>query len=153
MRLKLRIAIGCLAGLWWMALPTSAQIEMGGLNMALNGNLGVGYSGSMADPGQAGHGNNLTGNVNFQGYYYNPNFISFSVLPTYGRSQDNAESQGIFDGGGVTASASIFGGSHFPGSVSFYDNKNSTGTFGIPGVAGLVTDNNSHGVGVSWSAL
>lgn len=152
-RLKIQIAIGCLAGLWWVVQPASAQTELGGLNMSLNGNLGLGYTGSMADPGQAGHSTNIAGNGYFHGYYYNPNFLSFNVQPTYGRSQDNAESQGIFDGGGVTATANLFTGSHFPGSFGFYDNKNSTGMFGIPGVAGLVTDNNSHGVNVGWSAL
>ncbi len=136
-----------------MALPASAQIQMGGLNMELNGNLGLGYSGSMSDPGESGHGENINGNGYFRGYYYNPNFLSFSAQPTYGRTQDNAESQSIFDGGGVIASANVFSGSHFPGTFSFYDNKNSTGIFGIPGVGGLVTDNNSHGGGVGWSAL
>jgi len=152
-RLKLRIAICWLAGLWWVAVPASAQTEMGGLNMRLNGNLGMGYDGSMEALGASSHSTNINGNGFFNGYYYNPNFLSFSAQPTYGRSQDNAESQGIFDGGGVTASANIFAGSHFPGTFSFSDNKNSTGAFGIPGVAGLVTDNSFHGVSVGWSAL
>jgi len=151
-RLKIQIAVG-LTGLFLGALPASAQIQMGGLNMALNGNLGTGYSASMSDPGQSGHGLNLTGNGFLSGYYYNPNFLSFGVQPNYGRLQDNAESQSIFDGGGLTANANIFSGSHFPGTFTLYDNKNNTGTFGIPGVAGLVTDNNSHGVSVGWSAL
>ncbi|HTW31903.1 MAG TPA: hypothetical protein VMD76_09505, partial [Candidatus Sulfotelmatobacter sp.] len=30
---------------------------------------------------------------------------------------------------------------------------NNSGTFGVPGVAGLTTVNNNHGVGVGWSAL
>jgi hypothetical protein len=152
-RLKLRIAICWLAGLWWVALPASAQTEMGDLNMALNGNLGVGYSGSMSNVGQSGHAENINGNGYLTGYYHNPNFVSFSAQPNYGRAQDNAESQGIFDGGGVSASANIFNGSHFPGTFSFSDTKNSTGIFGIPGVAGLVTDSSSHGVSVGWSAL
>jgi hypothetical protein len=152
-RLKLRIAICGLAGLWWVALPATAQIQMDGLNMALNGNLGLGYTGSMSNLGESGHGDNINGNGYFRGYYYNPNFISFAAQPNYGRAQDNAESQSIFDGGGVTASANIFSGSRFPGTLNFSDNKNSTGIFGIPGVAGLVTNNSSHGVSVGWSAL
>jgi hypothetical protein len=136
-----------------MALPASAQIQMDGLNMTLNGNLGLGYSGSMDNMGPSGHGTDINGNGYLRGYYYNPNFISFSAQPTYGRSQDNAESQSIFDGGGVTASANIFTGSEFPGTVGFSDSKNNTGTFGIPGVPGLVTDSSFHTFNVGWSAL
>jgi len=151
--LKFRIAVYWLAGLWLLALPASAQVQMDGLNMTLGGNLGFGYSGGFSNLGQSGHGTDINGTGYFSGYYYNPNFISFSAQPYYGRSQDNSDSQSIFDNGGISASASIFSGSHFPGTINFSKTNDNTGTFGIPGISGLLTKNDGQTFGIGWGVL
>ena len=50
-------------------------------------------------------------------------------------------------------SSNIFGGSHFPGSISFGEDFNSTGNYGLPGIQGFTTHGNSSSFGVGWSAL
>ena len=87
------------------------------------------------------------------GFYYSPSFISFDANPYYGRSQSNSTSSSITDSGGYTSSVSIFGGSHFPGSVSFNQGMDSTGVFGIPGSSGLATKDSSKSFAVGWSFL
>ena len=72
-----------------------------------------------------------------------PRFLNFTAYPYYNRSQENSGSQSITDSSGVNLNSSIFGGSHFPGSVSFGENLNSTGNYGLPGIQGFTTHGNS----------
>ena len=117
-----------------------AQIELGDdVKMNMNGTLGFGYGGSYGAFGQSSRSLNFNGNGTLSGSYYNPNFLSFNVQPYYNRSQNNADTQSIFDESGVTASANIFSGSRFPGFISYGKNFNGSGEFGIPGIAGLTT--------------
>ena len=51
---------------------------------------------------------------------------------------------------GVSASAKIFGGSQFPGSVSYSTTFNSSGNFGVPGLANYTTHGNSETLWVNW---
>jgi hypothetical protein len=137
--------------LW--ALPLAAQISFDGVHATANGQLMGGYAGDFGNQQTNEHSMGFSGEGTVQGYYYNPNFLSFSVLPYYGRSQDNSDSQSITNASGYLGTLNIFGGSHFPGFVAFNQQFNSSGTFGIPGVAGLTTVNGSHGINVGWSAL
>jgi hypothetical protein len=75
------------------------------------------------------------------------------VLPYYGRSQDNSDMQSISDASGYNGTVNIFKGSHFPGVINFEQTWNSTGTYGLPDLAGLATQNNNHGLNIVWSAL
>lgn len=140
-----------LALLW--ALPLAAQVEYGKLHAGANGELTGGYGGDFGDQQTSDHSLGFGANGTINGYYYNPRFISFSVQPYYGRSQNNSESQSITDSSGYMGTVNFFGGSHFPGFVSFNQNWNSSGTFGIPGEAGLITKGDSHGFDVGWNVL
>src|SRR5262249_31778231 len=93
----------------------------------------------------------LDGAVN--GSYYNPNFVNFNFSPYYNRSSANSTSQSITDASGFDFSSSIFGGSHFPGQVTFSRAFNSEGNFGVPGIADLSTHGDSQNFAVSWSEL
>ena len=142
----------CLAALL-SALPLAAQVDVGGFNVRMGGNLNVGYTGDLSGLGGSDHGVAVGGDGTLSGYYYNPNFVSFTVNPYYDRSQSNSASSSITDSSGFVANASIFGGSHFPGFVSFNQTWNNSGTFGIPGVTGLTTVNNNRGLAIGWSEL
>ena len=92
-------------------------------------------------------------NGSVSGSYHDPNFLSFTLLPYYNQAQNNSLSQATSDSSGVNATASIFGGSHFPGSFSYNRAYNSFGTFGLPGVPSFTTRGNSQGLGIGWSEL
>jgi hypothetical protein len=141
-----------------MALAVSpaatAQLSFGDLHATANGQLTSLYNDSYGNfGGSDAHSLGLAGRGVISGDYHNPNFLSFTLLPYYGRSQDNSDMQSISDASGYTGTVNIFKGSHFPGVVTFEQTWNSTGTFGIPDVSGLATKNNNHGLNVMWSAL
>jgi len=141
-----------LAGVLLLALPAAGQVEVGkNLSMDLNGTLGTGYSGDYGNDFGSSHSISGSGTGTLSGSYYNPNFLSFAVSPYYGQSRANSNYQSVFDSSGVTASTSIFSGSHFPGSINFAKAYNSEGTSGIPGVSDYTTRGNSDTFGISWS--
>ncbi len=99
-----------------VALPAVAQVEFGGVNMGLSGDLETGYDGSLSSPGSSSHGLGLGGTGKLNGSYYNPNFLSFTVQPYYNRAQANADSASVFDSGGYTGNVNLFHRKPFPGS-------------------------------------
>jgi hypothetical protein len=134
--------------------PVAAQAALGDLHVAASGQLTTLYNDSFGNlEGSDAHSLGFAGRGVISGDYYNPNFLSFTLLPYYGRSQDNSDMQSISDASGYTGTLNIFKGSRFPGVVTFDQTWNSTGTFGIPDVTGLATKINSHGLNVVWSAL
>jgi len=143
--------MAALAVLW--ALPAAAQVAWGDLHATSDGQLSALYNGNFGNFEKNEHSLGFAGRGTISGDYYNPDFLSFSLLPYYGRSQANSESQSITAASGYTGTTNIFKGSHFPGFVTFDQNWNSSGTYGLPGVAGLTTDTNNHGVNMGWSAL
>jgi len=50
----------------------------------------------------------------------------------------------------VNASTQIFGGSHYPGSISYSKSFNSTGNFNLPGLANFTTHGNNDTLAVTW---
>ena len=55
------------------------------------------------------------------------------------------------DSSGVTAAANIFGGSHFPGYVSYSDVHNAQSNYALPGLANFKTNGNTQTFGAGWS--
>ena len=139
--------------LWLLAVPAFAQVQAGGLNLSLTGDLGVGYTADYGSVQSSDHSASINGDASLTGYYYNPNFLRFSVTPNYNRSQENSGGQSITDATNVSASVGFFGGSHFPGSFSYGKSINASGTFGLPGVQGLSTHGNATSWGLGWSEL
>jgi hypothetical protein len=146
----LRSALPSVLGL---CCGAQAQLALGDLHTTANGQLATLYNSNFGNFETDEHSLGLAGRGTISGDYYNPNFLSFSVLPYYGRSQDNSDSQSISDASGYNGNIDIFKGSHFPGFVNFNQTWNNSGTFGIPGVAGLTTTNNGHAENVGWSIL
>jgi hypothetical protein len=147
--------IGGVCGLGLLVVVTAqAQMEVGdNVNMTLNGNIGVGYSGNFNDGGASGHGLFGSGAAQLSGSYYNPNFISFDVRPFYNRNQDNTSYTSVLSETGVDATVRIFGGTHFPGAVSYSQLFSDGSQYGIAGVSGLNSDSTTRTFGVTWSAF
>jgi hypothetical protein len=134
-----------------LTLAASAQVTVGdNISMNLNGQASFGYTGDYGSTIKSDHGLNFGGTGNLTGSYYSPNFLNFDVSPYYNQSRANSTSQAISDSSGVTASAFLFSGSHFPGSVSYSKSYNSLGTFGAPGIANFTSHGNSDGLSVGW---
>ena len=142
----LLILVGC-------ATCACPQLNVGdNTEMRLNGYLGAGYSGSFNESG-TGHGLFGAGDAQLSGFYYNPNFLSFTVHPFYNRNQDNATYGSVLSETGVDVSTNLFGGSHFPGSISFGKNFAIGSQYGLPGSAGLSSDSSTQTFSVTWNEL
>lgn len=133
------------------ALLARAQVQVGdNVNMNLNGTLSTGYNGEFTNFGPASHGINAGGNADLSGSYYSPGFLSFDIQPFYNQSRENSDFQSIFASSGVNASANIFGGSNFPGSVSYSRAYNSSGGFVVPDLGNITTHGNNSNLGIGW---
>src|SRR5271165_2825018 len=142
--------IGCLVVLA-AAARMPAQVTIGNdLSMNLNGQLSAGYTGDFGNAIPSDH--NFTGGANgtLGGYYYNPNFLSFQISPYYNQSRTNSTSSSVSDSSGVVANVGLFGGSNYPGSISFAKSYDSVGTFGVPGLPNYTTHGDSDGFNIGW---
>ena len=136
------------------AASLSAQVQLGdNTHLSGGGTVGVGYAGSYGNQISSNHGLDFNANGTFNGYYYNPSFLNFSVTPYYGQSKADSNYQSLTNASGIAADANFFTGSHFPGSVSYRYDYNSTGTFGLPGTPNFTTQGNGQGFGVNWAVI
>jgi hypothetical protein len=129
-----------------LSIGENTKLSAGGL-------FSFGYSGDYGDVVSSQHGLTFGVDGRLAGYYYNPNFISFTATPYYNQSRDNSSYQSLTGASGVSATANLFSGSHFPGSVSYRYDRNSSGTFGLTGQPNFTTIGKGEGFGVNWSAL
>jgi hypothetical protein len=136
-----------------MAETAYAQIELGDVKLNGGGLFTMGYQGDYGDAIASDHGLDLGFNGTFNGYYYNPSFLSFSATPYWGRSSNNSSYQSLTNSHGVDGIANFFSGSHFPGSVNYHYDANSTGTLGMIGQPDFTTHGSSQGFGIGWSEL
>jgi hypothetical protein len=133
-----------------LGVRASAQVKAGDASVDLNATVSAGYSDNSSNVAGSDHSFVGGGAANLFGSYYNPNFLSFSASPYYNQSRLNSTFQSITAASGVSATANIFSGSHFPGSISYSDTLNSSGNFGIPGLANYTTHGNTDTLGVNW---
>jgi hypothetical protein len=146
-----RIARVLTAASLLLAISLRAQARLGELSTSMTGTIAPGYSATFGNQTASTHSWALGGSGNLTGSYYSPNFLSFNIGYYLNQSRANSNFQSISNASGLDASTSIFGGSHFPGSISFSKAYNSDGNFAIPGVADYVTHGNSDAVGITWS--
>jgi hypothetical protein len=138
-------------GIVLLAIPVSAQIRTGEFSNSLSGTIAPGYTADYGNMIGSDHSWALGGSAALSGFFYNPNFLSYNVSFYLNQSRANSDYQSISDASGVNASANIFGGSRFPGSVSYSKAFNSEGNYAVPGLANYVTHGNSDTFGVNWS--
>ncbi len=139
-------------GIWLAAVTRQglAQLKTGDLSTDLTGTVSAGYTGDYGNLTASDHGLTAGGTASLTGSYYNPNFLSFNIQPFLNQSRTNSDFQSITNSSGVNASASIFAGSNYPGSISFTDVINGQGNFGIPGVANYTSHGNSDVFSINW---
>jgi hypothetical protein len=150
------VGLAALALLWALGpvREARAQLKLGDAHVNASAWIETLYTdgyGNFDDT--SGHSLGFSGRGTITGDYYNPDFFSYTLLPYYGRSQDNSDTQSITSASGYTGNLNIFKGSHFPGTVNFQQNWNQSGNYGVPGITGLTTVNNNHTFGIGWSEL
>jgi hypothetical protein len=129
-----------------LSIGENTKLTAGGL-------FTFGYSGDYGDVVSSQHGLTFGVDGRLAGYYYNPNFISFTATPYYNQSRDNSSYQSLTGASGISSTVDLFRGSHFPGSVSYRYDRNSSGTFGLTGQPNFTTIGKGQGFGINWSAL
>ncbi len=138
--------------LFFLALAprASAQVTEGDSTLSLNAAISAGYTDDYTNTQGSDHSIGGAGVADLNGFYHNPNFLSFQVQPFYNQSRLNSNFQSITAASGVSASANIFGGSEFPGSVSYSTTYNGSGNFNVPGLANYTTHGNNDIFAVNW---
>jgi hypothetical protein len=139
------------AGLLLLGWPVAAQERIGELSSSLSGTISPGYTADFGNMTGSDHNWTLGGIANYTGSFHSPNFLSVNASLYLNQSRANSNFQSISNASGVNASANIFGGSRFPGSVSYTKAYNSDGNYDVPGLANYVTHGNNDTFGVSWS--
>lgn len=148
---KSRFRFGLVVCVFLLTQAAIAQVELGGVQFhTLNGNLGFGYGGQSGENELSNHGTGLNGNLNTNGFYYNPGFLSFQAGTYYARAESSAESTNLSDSKGYNLGAAIFGGTTFPGYASFGQNWGQNSVYGLPGLSGLNSTSNNRDFGISW---
>ncbi len=137
-----------------LVLPAAGQIQVGdNLKLNLSGIMTAGYNDVFGNQITSSHGLDVGGNGTLAGSYYDPNFLTFNLSPYYDQSRQSSEFRSLFNGGGFDFASNIFGGSHFPGAISYTRSWNSQGTFNMPGLTDYTTNGSSRGLNISWSEL
>jgi len=134
-----------------LACPVGAQVKLGQLSTNLSGTVSPGYTAEYGNQTASDHSWTFGGAGTFSGSYYNPNFLSFDAAFYLNQSRANSDFQSISNASGVNASTTIFGGSHFPGSINYSKALNSEGNYDVPGLANYVTHGNSDTFGINWN--
>lgn len=140
------------AGLLCCAPRLLCQVQVGDNTLFnLDGSIASSYAGGYGNQNSSDHGIGVGGNANLAGSYYSPQFLQFTVSPFYNQSRDSSSYSAIMDSSGVTAAANIFGGSHFPGYVSYSDLHNGQSNYALPGIGNFKTDGNTQSFGAGWA--
>jgi len=76
--------------------------------------ISFGYSGDYGNDISSDHG--LTGGIDgkISGYYYNPNFLSFTAQPYYNQSRDDSSYQSLTGASGITGPRTFSPAAIFP---------------------------------------
>jgi hypothetical protein len=138
--------------LWVGSAQAQLQVT-DNLSMTLNGNLGFGYTGSNGSYRNSVIGKGIGVNANLDGAYFHPDFLNFNVHPYFNRASANADSQAITMASGVGSSVNLFGGSYFPGSVSYGLDFSDNSQFNVGGIPSVVGNSKSRHFGITWSEL
>ncbi|MGB8260590.1 MAG: hypothetical protein WCE75_09575 [Terracidiphilus sp.] len=140
------------AGLLALVLPAAAQVHVDGLSVtSLSGMLAPGYTADYGNQTSSDHTWTLGGSATLAGAYYKPSFLSYNASVYVNQSRANSNYQSISSTSGAYFTANLFGGSRFPGSVSYSKAFDSEGSYSVPGVANYVTHGNTDNFSINWS--
>jgi hypothetical protein len=146
-----RVALSAQIGILLLTLPAGAQWKVGQFSTHLTGTVAPGYSAEYGNQTSSSHSWAIAGTGTVTGNYYNPNFVSYNGSFYLNQSRANSNFQSITNASGFDFGSTIFGGSHFPGSVNYSRAYNSQGNYGVPGLTDYVTHGNSSTFGINWS--
>lgn len=135
-----------------LAVHLNGQVRVGDLSADLTANLTGGYTGDYGNLIPSDHSFTGAGTADLTGFYHDPNFLSFDIVPYYNQSRAISGYQSISDASGVNASTSIFAGSRFPGSIGYSKSFNSEGNFGFPDLPNYTTHGDTSIFNVGWGA-
>ena len=147
----MRVAAAILAGLFLLAIPAAAQIQLGEFTNTLSGTIGSGYSSDWGNQTSSDHGWTVGGEADLSGAFHSSNFLSYSASVYVNQSRANSDFQSISNASGVNFSTTFMGGTHFPLSINYSYSYNSDGNYDVPGVANYVTHGNTDTFGINWS--
>jgi hypothetical protein len=133
-----------------LAQRAAAQMKVGETSLNLNGTLSAGYANDTSNVFGSQHSIVGGGTVDLFGSYYDPNFFSFDIQPFYNQSRDNSASESLTSASGVNLNTRIFGGSHYPGSISYSTSLNSSGNYNVPGLGNYTTHGNNDTLAITW---
>jgi len=139
------------AGLLLVTIPVAAQVKTGELTSSLSGNIAPGYTADYGNMTGSEHSWALGGQATYAGSFYNPKFLTVNATVFLNQSRANSDYQSISNASGVNITSNFFGGSHFPGSVTYSKAYNSEGNYDVPGLTNYVTHGNNDTFGVNWS--
>lgn len=145
-----RVALLVQAGLL-LTIPAAAQVKFGLFSTNLSGMVSSGYTADFGNLTSSDHNWSVGGTANLNGNYYKPGFLTYAGSFFLNQSRANSDFQSISSASGVSFSTNIFGGSHFPGSISYSKGYNSDGNYGIPGISNYVTHGDNDEFAASWS--
>ncbi|MGB6688196.1 MAG: hypothetical protein WBE76_10175 [Terracidiphilus sp.] len=148
---SLRVAWFVEAGLLFLTWPAAAQVRLGELSTNASGTISTGYTADYGNMTSSTHNWTVGGASTLSGNFYSPNFLSFNASLYLNQSRANSDFQSISDASGVNLTTNIFGGSRFPGSISYSKAYNSEGNYSVPGLANYVTHGNSDTLGINWN--
>ena len=83
--------------------------------------------------------------------FVNPNFLTYNASVYVNQSRANSDFQSISNSSGFNLATTLFGGTHYPLSITYSKAFDSDGNYDIPGVANYVTHGNSGTFGINWS--
>ena len=146
---RVAIVFGLLIAAW----PLAAQVQLGETKTSANGTISTGYTANYGNLTPSTHDWTVGGTAALSGSYYNPNFLSYNASFYLNQARSNSDFQSISDASGFNVTTNIFGGSRFPGSVSYSLADDSEGNYDVPGLANYVTHGNSRTFGVNWSEI
>jgi hypothetical protein len=140
-----------MAGLLLAGLPIAAQIRFGETSSNLSGTVSSGYSADFGNMTSSDHGFTVGGDGILTGSYYKPSFLSYTGSFFLNQSRANSNYQSISNASGYNLSTNLFGGSHYPGSITYSRLYDSEGSYAVPGLPNFVTHGNNDTFGVGWS--
>jgi len=138
------------AGLLVLAVPLAAQVKYGLFSSNLSGMVSSGYTADFGNVTASDHNWSVGGTASLTGNYYKPSFLSYAGTFYLNQSRANSDFQSISSASGLSVSTNLFGGSRFPGSISYSRGYNSDGNYGIPGVANYVTHGDNDEFAIAW---
>ena len=145
-----RVASLVSAGLLVLAVPLAAQVKYGLFSSNLSGMVSSGYTADFGNVTASDHNWSVGGTASLTGNYYKPSFLSYAGMFYLNQSRANSDFQSISSASGLSVSTNLFGGSRFPGSISYSRGYNSDGNYGIPGVANYVTHGDNDEFAIAW---